>query len=68
MTAGEIFNDRKNKYLKIGRNKGFIDNLNELSSLRTNENKLKQLFKERKSKFVATSIVIIILISLIIFL
>ena len=68
MTAEEIFNDRKNKYLKIGRNKGFIDNLNELSSLRTNENKLKQLFKERKSKFVATSIVIIILISLIIFL
>ena len=68
MTAEEIFNDRKNKYLKIGRNKGFIDNLNELSSLKTNENKLKQLFKERKSKFVATSIVIIILISLIIFL
>ena len=68
MTAEEIFNDRKNKYLKIGRNKGFIDNLNELSSLRTNENKLMQLFKERKSKFVATSIVIIILISLIIFL
>ena len=68
MTAEEIFNDRKNKYLKIGRNKGFIDNLNELSSLRTNENKLRQLFKERKSTFVATSIVIVILISLIIFL
>ena len=68
MTAEEIFNDRKNKYLKIGRNKGFIDNLNELSSLRTNENKLRQLFKERKSTFVTTSIVIVILISLIIFL
>ena len=68
MTAEEIFNDRKNRYLKIGRNKGFIDNLNELSSLRTNENKLKQIFKERKSTFVATSILIIILISLIIFL
>ena len=68
MTAEEIFNDRKNKYLKIGRNKGFIDNPNELSSLRTNENKLRQLFKERKSTFVTTSIVIVILISLIIFL
>ncbi len=68
MTAEEIFNDRKNKYLKIGRNKGFIDNLNELSSLKTNENKLKQLFKERKSTFVATSIIIITLISLIFFL
>jgi acetyl-CoA carboxylase carboxyl transferase subunit alpha len=67
MTAEEIFNDRKNKYLKIGRNKGFIDNLNELSSLRTDENKLYQIFKERKSTFVATSIVITILISLIIF-
>ena len=68
MTAEEIFNDRKNKYLKIGRNKGFIDNLNELSSLRTDENKLYQIFKERKSTFVTTSIVIVILISLIIFL
>jgi len=68
MTAEEIFHDRKNRYLKIGRNKGFIDNLNELSSLRTDENKLYQIFKERKSTFVATSIVITILISLIIFL
>ena len=34
----EIFNERKNKFLKIGRNKGFIDNLDELSSLKLNKN------------------------------
>ena len=34
MSADEIFNDRKNKFLRIGRNKGFIDNLDDLSSLK----------------------------------
>ena len=27
MSSEEIFNERKNKFLKIGRNKGFYDNL-----------------------------------------
>ena len=34
MSPEEIFNDRKNKFLRIGRSKGFITNLNELSSLK----------------------------------
>ena len=29
ISAEEIYNERKNKFLKIGRNKGFIDNLEE---------------------------------------
>ena len=27
MSSEEIFNDRKNKFLRVGRNKGFISNL-----------------------------------------
>jgi len=48
MTEEEIFNERKNKYLKIGRNKGFIDNTNELSSLKPEKNKLSQILIEKK--------------------
>ena len=33
MSPEEIFDGRKNKFLKIGRGKGFMSNLNELSSL-----------------------------------
>ena len=61
LTAEEIFNDRKNKYLKIGRNKGFIDNLNDLSSLRVEENKFLQNLKDKKILFV----VVLTLIALI---
>ena len=65
MTAEEIFNDRKNKYLKIGRNKGFIDNLNELSSLKEEENKFFQNLKDKKILFVV-ALTLIALISIIV--
>ena len=42
MTAEEIFIERKNKFLKIGRNKGFIDNPNELSSLKEEHKHVKK--------------------------
>ena len=61
LTAEEIFNDRKNKYLKIGRNKGFIDNLNDFSSVRVEENKFLQNLKDKKILFV----VVLTLIALI---
>ena len=35
MSEEEILNQRKNKFLKIGRNKGFIGNLEELSDLKS---------------------------------
>ena len=37
MTSEEIFNNRKNKFLKIGRSKGFISNIENLSSLKAGE-------------------------------
>ena len=66
MTAEEIFNERKNKFLKIGRNKGFIDNPNELSSLKEEDNKFLQNFKNKKVLFISFIIVLIALISIII--
>ncbi len=48
MSADEIFNDRKNKFLRIGRNKGFISNLEDLSSLKPSENSFSQIWKFKK--------------------
>ena len=66
MTAEEIFIERKNKFLKIGRNKGFIDNPNELSSLKEEDKKILQNFKNNKVLFISFIIVLIALISIII--
>ena len=66
MSAEEIFNEKKNKYLKIGRNKGFISNYNKLSSLKTEQNKLPQILRDKKITFICLTIVLIVLISLIV--
>ena len=47
-SSEEIFTERKNKFLKIGRSKGFINNLEELSSLASNKKNLDQIFKSKK--------------------
>ena len=62
MTEEEIFNERKNKYLKIGRNKGFIDNTNELSSLKPEKNKLSQILVEKKIVSVSLVLALIALL------
>ncbi len=55
MNRDEIFNHRKNKFLKIGRNKGFVSQLDDLSALSMKKNKLN-VFIEKffKSKFNVT--------------
>ena len=40
MNGDEIFNHRKNKFLTIGRNKGFISQLDDLSTLSMKKNKI----------------------------
>ncbi len=67
MSADEIFNNRKNKFLKIGRSKGFITNLEELSSLKKPDSKVYSLFKSKKL-IAISSVVFIILVSLFYFL
>ena len=68
MSPEEIFEDRKNKFLKIGRNKGFIENLEDLSSLKDNHNNFVKILKSKNFMVVAIGIILIILSSLFIFL
>ena len=48
MSPEEIFDGRKNKFLRIGRSKGFMSNLNELSSLNSNKSDFNHFLKSRK--------------------
>jgi len=67
MTPDEIYNDRKNKFLKIGRGKGFTTNLNSLSTTRLDKN-FNQIFKSKKVLIIAFGVLVILLTSLIYFL
>ena len=68
MNSEEIFNDRKNKFLRIGRDKGFITNLDDISSLKSSSNTYNKILKS-KGAFISIGIFILItLISVIIFL
>jgi acetyl-CoA carboxylase carboxyl transferase subunit alpha len=68
MTAEEIVNDRKNKFLKIGRRKGFIDNLGELSSLKVKSNAVQEIIKSKKFLISSICLSLITLFLLIVFL
>ena len=66
MSGNEIFNERKNKFLRIGRNKGFMNNLEDLSSLKPLENNFIQILKSKISpiSFIALGLIaLVVLIS-----
>ena len=65
MSSDEIYIDRKNKFLRIGRNKGFINNLNDLSSLKVQPSKFKEILKSKKTYITIGFILLLSLISLI---
>ena len=67
MSKDEIFNSRKNKFLRIGRNKGFISDLEELSSLNSVNNNFNYILKSKKNS-IAAALILIAIISLIVFL
>ena len=67
MLPEEIFNHRKNKFLKIGRGKGFIDDPESLS-LKENKNNIDKFFKNKKNMYYLAGTVIFILILLVSFL
>ena len=48
MSSEEIFDGRKNKFLRIGRSKGFMSNLNELSSLNSDKSNFNYFLKPKK--------------------
>ena len=69
MSGDEIFNHRKNKFLAIGRSKGFVGQLDDLSTLSMKKNKIN-IFIESflKSKINLTiSFVVIVLLGYLIF-
>ena len=66
MSPEEIFDGRKNKFLRIGRSKGFMSNLNELSSLNSDKSNFNHVFKSKKI-FVAGVGLTIFVIGLILF-
>ncbi len=65
MSQDEILSHRKEKFLKIGRDKGFVNNSGELSSLDSNKNNLEKIFIENKKIIYSVgTIIAIILISI----
>ena len=51
MTSEDIMNERKNKFLKIGRNDGFMSNVEDLSNLTIKKNNFDNIFKSKKLLF-----------------
>ena len=69
MSGDEVLNHRKNKFLAIGRSRGFVSKLDDISTLSMKKNKIN-IFIENyfKSKFnIATSLIILGLLSFLIF-
>ena len=66
MSGEEIFNNRKNKFLKIGRSKGFVANTNDLGSLKAPQNRIFEFL--RSKKMVLPILVILVLVLVLIFL
>ncbi len=68
MSPEEIINQRKNKFLKIGRDKGFIHNPEVLSTLENKITIIDQFFKNRKKFYYVVGSISLLLILLISFL
>ena len=68
MPPEEIYNERKNKFLKIGRGKGFMSDVEQLSSLKVKDNYLKDIFNSNKSLIISIGIFFIILTTFLFFL
>ena len=69
MSGDEVLNHRKNKFLLIGRNKGFVSQLDDLNTLSMKKNKINVLIEKLfKSKItLGTSFVAIILLGYLLF-
>ena len=60
MSPEEVFDNRKNKFLRIGRSKGFMSNLNELSSLKLDKNNINQIFRSKKMLIAGITFIIVV--------
>ena len=64
LSPNEIMSERKNKFLKIGRNNGFISNSEDLSTLTIKENKIIEVLKSKKLSIISGVIGLILLASI----
>ena len=64
MSGEEIFNHRKNKFLTIGRSKGFVNQLDDLSTLSMKENKVnifvKNFFRPRLNLVAVIGLIVLL--------
>ena len=51
LDPNEIISERKNKFLKIGRNDGFMSSTEDLSTLSIKKNNLDKILKSKKALF-----------------
>ncbi len=68
MSSEEVVNHRKNKFLKIGRTKGFISNPENLSTSKEDSNNFNQFFKSKKNIYLLIGGLLLFIASLISFL
>ena len=67
LTAEEILNHRKEKFLKIGRGKGFVSSNESLSAVQTQGINLQEIIKSKKNiSIIVTVIAILAIFTLII--
>ena len=62
LSSEEIMNERKNKFLKIGRNQGFISNSEDLSTLTIKNNNFDKILKSKKILIGSTIIGLVLLL------
>ena len=69
MSGDEVLNHRKNKFLMIGRNKGFVSQLDDLSALSMKKNKINSFIEKIFSSRVNIGIfgIVILLLGYLIF-
>jgi acetyl-CoA carboxylase carboxyl transferase subunit alpha len=69
MSRDEVLKHRKNKFLAIGRSKGFVSQLDDLSALSMKKNNIKMVVKNflKTKKYIGIFFVIIFLLSYLIF-
>tara|TARA_B100000989_G_scaffold229978_1_gene176850 strand:+ start:404 stop:1501 length:1098 start_codon:yes stop_codon:yes gene_type:complete len=62
LTTEEILNHRKDKFLKIGRSKGFVSSPESLSAVRTSVLNFQEIIKSKKNITIAVAAVAIMLV------
>ena len=62
LSSEEIMNERKNKFLKIGRNKGFVSSSEDLGTLTVKYNNFDKILKSKKTLLGSAFLVIVLLL------